>query len=67
MHQSEQKRVILYLNRENAIKWERQVISTTGSHNLCVADVDGDGKPDIVGANWSGNYQPVEIWKNMGK
>jgi len=67
MHQSDQKRVILYLNRGNAIEWERQIISTTGSHNLCVADIDGDGKPDIVGANWSGNYQPVEMWKNMGK
>jgi hypothetical protein len=67
MHQSEQKRVLLYLNNENAVEWKRQVISTTGSHNICVADVDGDGNPDIVGANWSGPYQPVEIWRNLGK
>jgi hypothetical protein len=65
MHQSARKRVIVYLNQGNAIEWKRQVLATTGSHNLCVADIDGDGKPDIVGANWSGDYQPVEMWRNQ--
>jgi hypothetical protein len=65
MHQSSRKRVIVYFNEENGTKWKRQIVATTGSHNICVADVDGDGRPDIVGANWSGGYQPVEIWKNL--
>lgn len=67
MHQSQRKRVIVYLNQGDAINWGRQIIATTGSHNICVADIDGDGRPDIVGANWSGPYQPVEMWKNLGK
>jgi hypothetical protein len=67
MHQSNRKRVIVYLNQGDGANWKKQIISTTGSHNLCVADVDGDGKPDIIGANWSGNFQPVELWRNLGK
>ena len=67
MHQSPRKRVIVYFNQGDSIEWKRQVIATTGSHNLCVADIDGDGNPDIVGANWSRDYQPVEMWKNLGK
>jgi hypothetical protein len=67
MHQSPRKRVIVYINQGNAVKWKRQVVATTGSHNLCVADIDGDGNSDIVGANWSGDYQPIEMWKNLGK
>jgi hypothetical protein len=66
MHQSSRKRVIVYVNKGDSLNWQMQVVATTGSHNICVADVDGDGKPDIVGANWSGAYQPVEMWKNLG-
>ncbi len=65
MHQSSRNRVIVYFNEGDAVKWSRQIIAETGSHNICVADVDGDGRPDIVGANWSGDYQPVEMWKNL--
>ena len=65
MHQSSRKRVIVYFNQGDAAKWSRQVLAETGSHNICVADIDGDGRPDIVGANWSGDYQPVEMWKNL--
>jgi len=67
MHQSKQKRVMVYFNRGGGLEWERQIVATTGSHNVCVADIDGDGRPDIVGANWSGKYQPVEMWRNLGK
>lgn len=64
MHQSERRRVLAYLNRGDT--WERQVVATSGSHKLCVADLSGDGLPDLVGANWSGDYQPLEVWWNRG-
>jgi len=63
MHQSPRKRVMAYFNEGNATKWRRQVIAVTGSHNLCVADIGNNGALDIIGANWSGDYQPVEMWK----
>ncbi|MFH1718766.1 MAG: hypothetical protein ABIF19_15530, partial [Planctomycetota bacterium] len=34
------------------------------SHCIRVADVGNDGDMDIIGANWSGGYQPVEMWEN---
>ncbi len=66
MHQSPRKRVMVYLNRSDASDWTRQIVATTGSHNLCVADTRGDGRPSLVGANWSGEYQPVELWEQTG-
>ena len=63
-HHSLEKRVMIYFNKGKGLEWERQIIGTTGSHSLCIADIDGDGVPDIMGANWTGDYQPVEIWKN---
>ena len=29
-----------------------------------LGDIDKDGDMDIVGANWSGPYQPIEMWEN---
>lgn len=66
MHQSARKRVMAYLNQGRSERWERQVLATTGSHNMCVANVDGHGTLVLVGANWSGAYQPVEIWEPVG-
>ena len=63
MHQSQRRRVMVYLNGGGARSWRRRVLAETGSHNLCAGDVDGDGRIEIVGANWSGDYQPVEMWK----
>jgi hypothetical protein len=65
MHQSPRKRVLIYLNEGDATKWRREVIASTGSHNLCAADIGDDGKLDLVGANWSGEYQPVELWRQI--
>lgn len=61
MHQSPRQRVMVYWNRGDE-RWERQVLATTGSHNICVADFGGPGRPAVAGANWSGPYQPVEVW-----
>ena len=63
MHQSQRRRVMVYINEGNATKWQRQVIAETGSHNICVADIGNNGAVDIIGANWSGDYQPVEMWE----
>lgn len=67
MHQSRRDRILVYLNRDKGLRWTPQVVATTGLHNLRVGDVGNDGDLDIVGANWSGNYQPIEIWENQRK
>jgi len=65
MHQSPRKRIMIYLNDGSATEWRRQIIAETGSHNLCIADIGNDGMLDLIGANWSGDYQPVEIWRQI--
>ncbi|MGW8180739.1 MAG: FG-GAP repeat domain-containing protein, partial [bacterium] len=68
MHQGvDPDEVLIYLNQRGGKSWKRQVISSKGSHGVQVEDVDGDGRPDIMGANWSGPYQPIELWMNRGK
>lgn len=65
MHQSaDPDEVIVYVNRDKGASWDKQVISTRGSHYVQVADVGSDGDRDIMGANWSGSYQPIELWLN---
>ncbi|MCL4181739.1 MAG: VCBS repeat-containing protein, partial [Verrucomicrobia bacterium] len=53
------------LNRGQAHPWENAVVSTTGSHGLQLLDVDGNGAPDLFGANWSGPRQNVQLWHNL--
>jgi len=65
MHQSARHRVLVYINEGNGLRWTTQIVATTGSHDLHLADVDSDGDFDIIGANWSGDYQPVEMWENQ--
>ncbi len=65
MHQSARRRVLVYFNGGDAANWTRQVVAVTGSHNLCVADIGNTGAPDIMGTNWSGDYQPVELWRQV--
>ncbi len=63
MHQSKSRRVCVYY--KDGSQWKRQVLSTTGSHNLRVGDIGNDGDIDIVGANWGGEYHPLEMWENQ--
>jgi hypothetical protein len=65
MHQSERDRVLIYENQDKGSKWVPHLIAKTGLHNIQVADFNGDGKLDIMGANWSGPFQPVELWINQ--
>ena len=62
MHQSKTRRVSVYYKDGNG--WKRQVLAVTGSHNLRVGDIGSDGDIDIVGANWGGEYHPLELWEN---
>jgi hypothetical protein len=55
---------VLYLNGGGGRDWKRQVIASTGSHDIVTADLDGDGRPDILGANHGGPFQLVELWLN---
>lgn len=65
MHQGRAPQEIkIYLNQGGGQAWTKQVIATTGSHNMRVVDIDNDGDPDLFGANWSGRHQPVELWVN---
>jgi hypothetical protein len=65
MHQSPRKRVMVYFNEDEGTKWKRLVIATTGSHNLCVAELGNTGALALIGANWSSDYQPVEMWEQV--
>jgi len=63
MHQSPRKRVMVYQGRQGGQQWTREIIARTGSHNLCVLPLGDSGRLSIVGANWSGGYQPLELWE----
>ncbi len=63
MHQgTDPDEVVVLLNEGEGKNWKKRIISNQGSHNIEVVDINGDNLPDIFGANWSGNYQPIEYW-----
>jgi hypothetical protein len=63
MHQGEDPdEVAVLMNQRNGDHWEKIVLSESGSHSIEVVDINMDGFPDVFGANWSGDYQPVELW-----
>jgi hypothetical protein len=65
MHQGEDPdEVVLFLNRNKGAGWDKQVLSTKGSHCIQAGDIGSDGDVDLMGANWSGPYQRVELWEN---
>jgi hypothetical protein len=66
MHQgAAPQEVAVYVNGGSGMRWEKHVVSAKGSHNIVLADMDGDGAVDILGANHGGPYQPVELWKGL--
>jgi hypothetical protein len=65
MHQgADPDEVSLFVNQGQGARWKRQVLSTRGSHDIVVGDVDNDGDPDIVGANHGGDFQSLQLWRN---
>jgi hypothetical protein len=66
MEQSSRRRVSVHWNLGRSLDWSRQVLATTGSHNIRVADLNRDGYLDVIGANHgnTGCRTPVEIWLN---
>lgn len=66
MHTSKQKRLMFARNLDGrGLAWQRAVIDRTGLHDGVVVDVNKDGRPDIFGANWTGN-PPVRLWLQKG-
>lgn len=64
MSTSPQKRVYVYLNQQAGSDWKALPLATHGSHNMVVADVDGDGDVDLLGKNYEGTGRFVEFWEN---
>ncbi len=65
MHQGKDPdNVVVALNEDKGNSWKKLVVSDRGSHCIAVLDYNNDGKPDFFGANWSGNYQPLQLWEN---
>ncbi|UCG52597.1 MAG: VCBS repeat-containing protein, partial [Candidatus Latescibacterota bacterium] len=55
--------VSVYFNLGEGLTWTQDVLATTGSHNLRVADVGLDGDFDVVGINWF-DRQLLDLWQN---
>lgn len=67
MHQGQDPdEVSVFLNRSRGATWDKQIVSTKGSHYIRAGDIGADGDIDLIGANWSGPYQPIEFWENTG-
>jgi hypothetical protein len=56
--------VAVYYNLGNN-RWEKEVISTEGSHSMIMYDFTGNGAIDIAGGNHQENI--MKMWINQGK
>ncbi len=65
MHQGKDPdEVVVLLNEDKGSSWKKMVVFDKGSHCIAVLDYNNDGSPDFFGANWSGKYQPLQLWEN---
>ena len=66
MHQGKDPdEVLVYVNSRKGMQWDKSVVSEKGSHSMRLFDMDNDGDTDLFSANWSGDYQAVELWQNQ--
>lgn len=61
--------VKIYINNHPEKIWTKQVISTSGAHNIQSMDIDNDFDMDFFGTHWeienyTGDY-PVKLWENQ--
>ncbi len=65
MHQGKDPdEISIHFNMGKGLKWMKKVLADTGSHGMRLVDIENDGDMDLFGANWSGEYQSIELWKN---
>jgi hypothetical protein len=69
MHTSPTRRVLVFQQIDaGAGKWRRHVLSEQGTHNACLADLNADGHPDVVGKNYAGekgSVRRLEWWETV--
>jgi hypothetical protein len=64
MHQGQDPdEVSVHFNAGKGLTWQKQVLSTRGSHDMVLGDIDSDGDVDVIGANHAGDH-PLELWRN---
>lgn len=63
MQQGDDPDEVAIFYNEGKNDWEKQVISTEGSHSMRLYDFDEDGDIDIVGANFAEHV--VKMWVNQ--
>jgi hypothetical protein len=63
MHQGKVPEISVYVNAGKGEKWLKNVVAPASSHSMRIVDIDGNGLPDLYGANWQGHV--VELWKNV--
>jgi hypothetical protein len=70
MHQAAPpQEVCVYYNRQGGRSWDKQVLATSGSHNIVLVDLGADGRLDLFGANWNNRAAAgaaIELWRNEG-
>ncbi len=54
---------VVILWNDSGINWDKSVISSSGSHSMRITDIEGDGDPDLYGANWQDDT--VKLWINQ--
>lgn len=67
MQQSAQQRVGVFYNNGGGLSWTLQVVATTGSHNIRVGDITGNGNISIMGTNWDSGASDggvIHVWRN---
>lgn len=66
MHQgTDPDEVAVYFNPQGNGTWNKQIVSTKGSHYIRITDIGCDGDMDFIGANHGGDYPALELWENQ--